>query len=375
MKRLLVLLLMVPLLTLSALAADSGELARQQMEQSGANSLSGSLPKQAKDSMGKMGISGPDPGGLSGFTPASLFSQALAAAKDAAERPFRSVTMVFGILLACALLNTLKGSFGEKPLKNVFDTVCALCIAAAVLTPVSKCISSCCSAIRDSGNFSLTFLPVFTGLVAASGHPASAAVYHALLLSASQLIVQLASTTFIPLVSVYLALCVVGSVSPDIKISGLSGFAKKFVVWGLTLCITVFVGILTIQGLISNAEDTVSIKAAKFMVGSFVPVIGSAVSDALNTVIGCAGLLKTATGAYAILAFVLAFLPSLLECLIWMLAMDISAAAAEILSIDNMAGLLKSIKEAVSIMLALVLASALALIVSTSVMLLLGTGN
>lgn len=375
MKRLFVLLLLISLLSFPTLAADSNELMRQQMDQSGAGRLSDSLPKQAKQSMGELGISSPDPGGLSKFTPASFFGQLAKAAKDAASRPFRSVTMVFGILLSCALLDTLKGSFGEKPLKNVFDTVCALCIAAAVLVPVSQCISTCCSAIRDAGNFSLTFLPIFTGLVAASGHPASAAVYHGLLLGASQVIVQLASTTFIPMVSIYLALCVAGSVSPGIKISGLSGFAKKLAVWGLTLCITVFVGILTIQGLISNAEDTVSIKAAKFVVGSCVPVIGSAVSDALNTVVGCAGLLKTATGAYAVIAFALVFLPSLLECLVWMLAMDLSAAAAEILSIDNMAGLLKSIKEAVGIMLALVLTSALALIISTSVMLLLGTGN
>jgi len=116
----------------------------------------------------------------------------------------------------------------------------------------------------------------------------------------------------------------------------------------------------------------VTIKAAKFVVDGSIPVIGGAISDAMNTVISCAGLLKTSVGAYAIVVLILAFLPPVLECVMWLLATDISLAVANILDISNMNGMLKAIKEALKLIIALVIASALTFVISVSVMLLLG---
>ncbi|MDR3645561.1 MAG: hypothetical protein P4M02_10850 [Clostridia bacterium] len=394
MKRLLVLLALLVLLIPGAKAAssdaapgsdasDSGvsapqsisDIVEKQMQGSGANDLYSKAPQQAQNSLGKLGLKSPDPNGFSKLTPKGLFSLVLSNLSDAAKAPMRSMALVLGVLLAYALLNTLKTSLAEKPLKGVFDTVCSLCIAGSVIVPVAACIRTCDNTITQAGNFSISFLPVFAGLSAASGHPTSAAVLQAIMLMLSNGIIALASTTFVPLVSIYLAFCVIGSVAPGIKISGVASFAKNVAVWGMGLSVTIFVAVLAIQGMIANAADTVAVKAAKFVVGSFVPVVGSALSDALNTIVGCANLLKTATGAYAIVVFIVIFLPPVLECLLWMLAMDVSAAAAEILSVDSMKGLLKSVREALGVILALVISTELALIVSVSVMLLLGMGS
>jgi stage III sporulation protein AE len=375
MKKLLVLLVILPMLCFCAVAADTDNLMQQQLQQSGANKLSQNVPQQAKNSLNKLQINNADPSSISKFTPAGMFSVFVQSAKDAAQRPFKSLALVVGVLLIYALLGTLKTSLGENPLKNVFDTICMLCISAAVIVPISQTIAYCAQTIKTSGLFTISFLPVFTGLVAVSGHPASATIYQGFLLLVCNIIIQLSETTFIPMVSIYLAFCVIGSVSPGVNISGLASFAKSFVFWGLGLCITVFVGILTIQSMISNAADTVTMKTAKFMVGSFVPVIGSAIGEALNTVVGCANLLKTATGAYAIIVFILAYLPPILECVIWILVIEIAVAIAEILSIGGMQKFLKAIKEALSIMMALVLTCALALIISTTIMITLSGGG
>jgi stage III sporulation protein AE len=106
-----------------------------------------------------------------------------------------------------------------------------------------------------------------------------------------------------------------------------------------------------------------------------VPVIGSVISEAVNTVVSCANLLKTTTGAFAIVVFIVTFLPPLLNCLMWMLATDLSIAIAEILGIDNVTGLLKAVKETLKLLIALILTAALAMIVSVSVMLLLGMNS
>lgn len=375
MKKLLVLFFILTLLVMTAAAQDTSSMLSRQEQKSGADTLYEQAPPQAKKSLDDIGLQKPSASAIQKFSLQNVFGLLWKQVREAAAAPFRSAASVIGILLASALLGTLKSTFGEKSLKTVFNTVCSLCIAVAVLVPVSGCISACADTISQSAKFSLAFLPVFTGLAAASGHPASALIFRGFLLTASQTLIGIAQTTFVPMVSIYLAFCVVGSVSPGVNLSGISGFVRKTVVWGLGLCVTIFVGILAIQGVIANAADSVSVKTAKFMVGSFVPVVGGAVAEAVNTVIGCANLIKTATGVYAIIVYILAFASPVFECILWMLAIDVASAVAGILSEEKMAGLLASIKEAVAIMLALVFTSAIALIISVSVMLLLGMGD
>lgn len=365
----------MPPASVAASSISTSEALKEQMEGSGASGLYNQTPQQAKSRLDSLGLKTPNPDSISKLTPRAFFSMLLDDLGQAASVPLKSLSLVMGVLLLYALLSTMKTSLGEKPLKGVFDTVCALCVAGAVLTPLSSCIRYCSQTIVQSGNFCNAFLVVFSGLVAASGHPASSVVFGGLMALLSDAVINLASTTFVPMVGVYLAFCLVGSVAPGVHIAGLASFVKKVVVWGLGLCTTIFVGLLTVQGLISGAADTVAVKTAKFMVGSFIPVVGGSLSDALNTVMSCANLLKTATGAYAIIVFLVIFLPPVLECVLWMLAMDLSAAVAEILGIGNMKDLLKGIRESLSVMTALVVTTATALIVSVSVMLLTGTGN
>lgn len=343
-----------------------------QQEKSGAGKLSEKVPESAESSLNKVGIKSDDKDSLARFTPANIFGTLIDAVKSAAKSPLKAISAVSGILLACALLATLKNSFAENSMQSVFNIVSALCVASVILVPIIQCISFCAKVMKQSSTFMLTFIPVYSALATASGHPASAIATQSLLLGSSEILSQIVTTTFVPMADIYLAFCVIAAVSPQINITGIAEFIKSAVSWALGLCLTIYTGILTVQGAIASATDNVTIKAAKFVVDGTIPVIGGAVSDAMNTVISCAGLLKTSIGAYAIVVLVLAFLPPFLECVMWLLATDISLAVANILEINNMKGMLKAIKEALKLIIALVIACALTFIISVSVMLLLG---
>lgn len=369
------LLLLLPLTCLQVSAADQSDLIDQQMQTSGADKLQNKVPDQAKGSLNSLHIDEPSTDSLANFTPANFFKSMIDTAKKSAETPIKSVVAVIGVLLLCALLSTMKSGSSSGTLGQVFDLVCGLCIAISVIIPVSQTISLCAQTINQSSEFTTSFMPVFGTLVVASGRPASALLYQGFMLTLSQVISSIASTTFVPMINIFLAFSIIGALAPGINIGGVAKFFKTIVTWGLTLCLTIFAGILTVQSLISQAADSVTMKTAKFVVGSAVPVIGSSISDALNTVVGCANLLKTATGAYAIVVFLLAFLPVILECLFWILAMELCIAGSEILNVSGMTNILKAVKDALQILFALVITCALALIVSISVMLLVGSGS
>lgn len=80
------------------------------------------------------------------------------------------------------------------------------------------------------------------------------------------------------------------------------------------LSIHCFVGLLSIKGLLAGAADSAVAKGAKFLIGSFVPVVGGAVSDALGSIVSSLSLVRGATGAFGILAVLLIALPVLPSC-------------------------------------------------------------
>ena len=76
----------------------------------------------------------------------------------------------------------------------------------------------------------------------------------------------------------------------------------KWAVTGLlSALLTVFVFYLTISGAIAGAADAVTQKAAKTVLSGMVPVVGSILSDAAETVVAGAGVLKGTIGAVVVL--------------------------------------------------------------------------
>jgi stage III sporulation protein AE len=361
-------------LAYSGASSGTDGILKEQAQKSGISSLPDKLPAQAKKALEKMGVKGPL--SLSAFTPSGIISFCLSSLKNDVKAPAAACGAVLGILLICTLAGTFGASQGAPQSggspAQVAGLVSTLCIITLLAPPLLKCFKYCGGVIKSSSAFSLALIPVFTALTAASGHPASAAVYHGLLMAVCQFVSVCMSTFFIPMAGMYLAFCVIGSISPGVDIGSIAAFVRKTACAALIGVMTVFTGILTVQSVISQATDSVSLKTAKFIVGSAVPVIGGAVSDAVNTVLGCAGILRSAAGAFAIASVIILFLPPLIDCGLWMIACGVSALFADMLGAAGAASLLRAVGEAVKLVAALVFACAMALTVSFAVTVTMG---
>jgi stage III sporulation protein AE len=119
--------------------------------------------------------------------------------------------------------------------------------------------------------------------------------------------------------------------------------------------------------MVSVSADSVSVKAAKFMLGSFVPVVGTALSDAYSAAQGCLRLIKTTVGAYGILVAAFTFLPALLRVLLWQLLARAAIVAGDILGAGRVSALLRACSSVLGILAAIIMCFALFIIVSTAV--------
>ena len=68
------------------------------------------------------------------------------------------------------------------------EIIGSLCAAAAVVVPVTENIKRTSEAISASGDFMISFVPVYAGIITANGQPISAAGYNTALFAAAQVL-------------------------------------------------------------------------------------------------------------------------------------------------------------------------------------------
>lgn len=374
-RRFFCMLLVFVLLTIPCYAVDTNlpdDQLQEQFESSGANELYDKTPDEAKEILDNLGVDKIDYKTLLTLSPTDFFKALWQILLTQLRKPLVILASITGVAVLCSLVEGLNVSIGQRSLDTVFNVVAILCICTAVVNPIVECIRSAAAAIQSCADFILSFIPVFVSLVAVGGQPVSATTYNTFLLLTSEVISKITANQLVPLVTIYLAFCIVGALTPSMNLSGAASTAKSIVTWALGLLVTVFVGLLGIQSLVASGADTVAMKTGKFLIGSFVPVVGKALSDALTTAQSCVKLLKTTVGAYAVAVASLTFLPSLLQTIVWYFAVNLGSSVSDVLGAQQIGKVLKACATALSLLLAIIAFVALLFIISTTIMLVVG---
>jgi len=347
----------------------------EQMEALGGDALEKQVPQGAQKLMQEAGISDLSADSLLELSPRNFFRVIWNVFLEQAKRPFAVLTAVIGIVVLCALVGGLHTATGEGAVEPVFAVVSILCVLSAITAPILDCIVETSQAIRQASLFMLSFVPMFAAALTAAGQPATGATYNIFLFGVCQGVAQVVSGTLIPLMGIYLALCVVAPLTPGIDISSATGTIKSVVSWALGLILTVFVGMLSVQTMVAQSADSVGARTAKFLIGSFVPVVGGALSEAYTAARGCMVLLKTSLGAYGIIVAAMTFLPIMLQTILLYLITNLAVMASDILGVPKLSAILKSCGSVLGILIAIIFCYILLIIVSTAVVMVTGLGG
>ncbi len=268
---------------------------------------------------------------------------------------------VISVLILWAVFNTLSQNDGV-------NTAFTIILTLIITVPVLSDISASGSAIKGSGVFMLSFIPAFCGIVASGGNVATAMQSGGMLLVAAEFTVQILAFIVVPLGLVQLALYLSGvlsNVSPGVR---LAAAIKKGANYILTFTFTVFLGLLSVSSAIGSAADTVGIKTVKFMVGSFVPVAGTALSEVVSTLGSSVKLLQSGVGIYAVFVIAATTLPVILKLTLWRIVLNGADIAAQIMFKEPPPAALKAVDSVVSLIIGVMLFTAALFIISLAVL-------
>ena len=344
----------------------------KQFEQSGAKDLPEYLPDDTKSSLEDLGIQGANWEDIVNITPKSMFEKILSIAGGEINEPLRAAVSVIAVMLLCALLDGMKISFGDQQMSSVIGMVATLCICVIIINPIVSCIASAATVIKAAAGFLLACVPVITGIMLAAGQPVAASSYNLLMMAAGDVISIIASNILVPLMNIFLAISIVSAISPNINLNGLCQSFNKVAKWIMGFCMTVFTGLITVHSLVSSAMDTTGTRAAKFVVSSFVPVVGNALGEAIHTVNGCVKMLKSGVSAFGLLAGLFIFLPIIIQSIMWLLTIHICAGIGDVFGLKEVTSLLRASIDVIETLLSIILCCMTILTVSTVVMLVIG---
>lgn len=275
----------------------------------------------------------------------------------------RRSAVTAGKLLAIAALCALARGAGEDNLQAV-EITGALAITALTVSDMGAMIGLGRDTIGKMNIFSDVLLPVMAVLTAATGQATGAAVRQGATMLFVQLLLSLVDGVLIPLIYAYMAVCCAQAAvdSPGLgKIAALLKGAAQGLLTGVLLA---FVGYLTASGAIAGTADAAAIKAAKLAMGRMIPVVGSILADAAESVLAGAGILKGTVGAAGLLVVLAICITPFLRLGLHYLTYKVAAALTATIASPRLSQLVDSIGSAFGLVLGMTGACALLLLFS-----------
>ncbi len=225
---------------------------------------------------------------------------------------FKEVVSNFNVLgkililaVVCAILQNLQASFEKSSVGKVAYTVCYLLLIALALSSFNVAVKVAKEAVDNMVGFMLALIPVLLTILTSMGGLTSAALFHPIIYLMVNVFGTIVQNVVFPLLFMTTILILVNNISDDFKVSGLAGLVKQITLGILGICLTIFIGVLGIQGVAGAVGDGVSLRTAKFLSKNFIPIVGHMFADSVDVVIGCSLLLKNALGVIGTMAIII----------------------------------------------------------------------
>ncbi len=229
----------------------------------------------------------------------------------------------FACITAIALLMGLIGALRSSTLASTSSELIFFIGYTATLIPLMgiliECFQSSTSCVSSMQKQMQLLFPLMLTLMAASGGTLSAAVCRPAVAFFSTTIVSIISSVVFPLTITIIAFSMAGNLTKEFRINKFTAFFKSINKWIIGICISVFGLFFTLQGITSSTYDGIFRRAAKYAIGTGIPIVGGFLSGGFDLAVAGSVLIKNSLGSLGI--FLMVFV--LFEPLVLLLAVNL----------------------------------------------------
>ncbi len=266
------------------------------------------------------------------------------------------ISIIVAVSLLGSMLQGLKPTTNGKSISNVIHFVTYGIIVVLVLSIVIRMIALTSSTISSLKGQMDGIFPILLTFLTAIGGTTSASVYQPAMTLLTGTIVNILTNILLPIFIFSVVFSVVSNLSNTIKLDKFTSFFNSTFKWITGLIFTIFSAFLSIQGVTAGTIDGISIRTAKYAIRSYVPILGSYLSDGMGLILASSNLIKNAVGATGLFMLLATILVPLIEMMLFMLMLKLVAGIIEPLGNSQVANFISSLSKSMVLLVVLLIA-------------------
>ena len=260
---------------------------------------------------------------------------------------------VIGILILMGIYDSLRDSFAAKGTEKIADFFCATTVALLICTPMMERANELSQVACELSDYMELSLPVLCGLLTATGNVGAASVFHFFVYQAIAFAGNLFSDILLPLTGSYISIGIAAAITNNEGLKNLTTTIRTVTTKCMIFLCTVFTALLSLQGVVAGAGDTVSRRALKLAVGSFLPVTGNLMAESVDTFMGGVGVIRSVAGVFGVVVVFYLIIVPILKTLANFLLIKVSAFVGETIGMPRIRTLLAVVSDGFGMLLAI----------------------
>lgn len=282
-----------------------------------------------------------------------------------------SLLPIFLTIIAVAVLASILNNLKSDSKNNVSQIVNFVCFAVIItilsvnFKNVIDQTSNCLSLMKSQMD---AIFPIILTLISAIGGTVSVSIFKPVVAILSNWISSLFSGLLLPIFIISFLFTVIGSLSPNVKLNKFNSFLSSTFKWTVGFVFTMFSSFLAIQGISAGKYDGISIKASKFAIKSYIPIIGGYLSEGLDFIMLGSILIKNAIGVAGLIILFVTILSPLIQILLLKLGLQLVAGIVEPTNNKEISDLISSCSKVLLFPIVLILGVAFMYIISIALL-------
>lgn len=280
----------------------------------------------------------------------------------------RSLISILVIIIIHSILKSVSESLENDNISKLIYYVQYIAIVTIVMGNFSDIINLVKETTVNLVGFMNTLIPVLISLMLYTGSVTTTSILEPIILFMINFIGNLIQDILIPVILIITSISVVSKISDKIQIEKISKFLKSSTTWLLGIILTIFVGVVSLEGTLSSSVDGITAKTAKTIVSSSIPVVGKILGDVVDSVLGCGVILKNAVGFLGVIIIIGICILPILKLAVLTFSYKLVASISEVIADAKIVKLLDEISEIFKILFAILVTISFMVIIGVTLL-------
>lgn len=203
----------------------------------------------------------------------NIFKKILKIFGEEIASSLKTIIAVLTVVLIHSIIKAVAENLETSNISKIIYYVQYILIVTIVMSNFSDLILSITNTIENLVGFMNTLVPLLIALMIYTGNIATSSLLEPIILFIIEFISNIIVSLILPGVSIITVLIIVSKLSDKVQINKLAKFLKSSIVWFFGVVLTVFVGVISLEGTLASSVDGITAKTAKAAVSSMIPVV------------------------------------------------------------------------------------------------------